>query len=653
MPTAAAQNRAVLRKNNNFAAQKRIKKINSDMSSKFSLIFCGVLLFLNGVYAQQAERWQQRVEYSMDIEMDVQSHRFEGKQKLVYFNNSPDVLDRVFYHLYFNAFQPNSMMDVRSRTLPDPDRRVGSRISELTPDEIGYLRVRSLEQDGQAVSWEESGTILEVTLAEPLLPGEQTVLEMEFSGQVPLQVRRSGRDSEEGISYSMSQWYPKLCEYDYQGWHANPYVGREFHGVWGDFDVRITIDPEYVIGATGYLQNPEEIGHGYVDSKNEKTRRTGKQLTWHFVAPQVHDFVWGADPDYTHTSMQAADGPMMHFFYQKTEENAEAWENLPRIMDVVFSYVNQRFGKYPYDQYSFIQGGDGGMEYPMATLITGNRPLPSLVGVSVHELMHSWYQGVLATNESLYSWMDEGFTSFATSEVMNMLKGRQLIPGKAVAQPQNHAGYIALASSGLEEPLSTHADHFQTSFAYWRSAYDKGKAFLTQIAYIIGEEAFSQGLLDYFNTWKFRHPNANDFIRVMEKASGIELDWYKEYMVNSTHTIDYRIGALTDTTGGMSVLNLHRDGNMPMPLDVLITYRNGNTEMISIPLRIMRGAKASEFPDSPYRVAEDWPWTHPDYQLLIESPASEIAEIEIDPSRRMADVDVANNRKSFSEKGEE
>ena len=178
-----------------------------------------------------------------------------------------------------------------------------------------------------------------------------------------------------------------------------------------------------------------------------------------------------------------------------------------------------------------IQGGDGGMEYPMATLITGERSLGSLVGVSVHELMHSWYQMALGTNESLYAWMDEGFTSWASDEVMNHLRGQGLIPGRALDDPHasDYQGYVNFAKSGFEEPLITHADHFVTNTAYGIAAYVKGAVFLAQLEYVIGKEAFRKGMLRYYNTWKFKHPNANDFIRVMEKQSGLELDWYREY----------------------------------------------------------------------------------------------------------------------------
>ncbi|MEO0330447.1 MAG: M1 family peptidase, partial [Bacteroidota bacterium] len=196
----------------------------------------------------------------MEIEMNVGTNQLGGTQTLVYYNNSPDTLNRIFYHLYFNAFQPGSMMDVRSRTIADPDRRVMDRILYLDEDGIGYQRVSSLKQDGKNLNYEMVGTILEVALNEPILPGKKSTFEMEFTAQVPLQIRRTGRDNAEGIRYSMAQWYPKMAEYDEHGWHSNPYIGREFYGIWGDFDVKITIDSSYVVASTGILQNPEEIG---------------------------------------------------------------------------------------------------------------------------------------------------------------------------------------------------------------------------------------------------------------------------------------------------------------------------------------------------------------------------------------------------------
>jgi len=607
-----------------------------------------VILLVFGTFAVQAQpdRWQQRAEYTMDIDFDVETHRYDGQQRLVYYNNSPDTLDQVFYHLYFNAFQPNSMMDVRSRTIADPDRRVGSRISNLGEDEIGYQKINALTQDGQEVDYEVVGTILEVNLAQPILPGERTVFEMDFQAQVPVQIRRSGRDNAEGIDYSMAQWYPKMAEYDYQGWHANPYVGREFYGIWGDFDVTIHIDRNYIIGGSGYLQNPEEIGYGYEKEGTEVNRPDGEKLSWHFVAPNVHDFMWAADPDYTHMTRTRDDGMVMHFFYQKNEETEEPWSRLPEVMDEAFAFINKTFGQYPYEQYTFIQGGDGGMEYPMGTLITGERSFPSLVGVSIHELMHSWYQMVLGTNESLYPWMDEGFTSYATTETINHLRNEGVFPGEAREFPHigSIRGYARFAQSGFEEPLITHSDHFMRNQAYGVASYTKGQVFLEQLKYIIGEEDFNSTMLRYFDTWKFKHPNANDFIRIAEKESGLELDWYKEYWVNTTHTIDYAIDSVESVDRKTTQITLAKQGVMPMPLDVVVTLADGSQKLFNIPLRIMRGTKAQEFDDMEFEVIEDWPWTHPEYTFAIPMAMDDIESITIDPTGRMADVDLENNR---------
>ncbi|MEM9848511.1 MAG: M1 family metallopeptidase [Bacteroidota bacterium] len=607
------------------------------MISKHLIFFA--FLFISIALVAQPDRWQQGAEYEMNIDFDVTKHRFEGTQKLVYYNNSPDTLDRVFYHLYFNAFQPGSMMDVRQYNV-DSDPRVGQRISKLGPNEIGYHKVTSLKQDGMATTYETVGTILEVELAKPILPNSKTTLEMVFNSQVPLQIRRSGRMNKEGIDYSMAQWYPKLSEYDYQGWHANPYVGREFHGVWGDFDVKISIDKDYVVGATGYIQNPEEVGHGYNESGKQKKKK-GK-ITYHFKAPNVHDFVWAADPDYKHTTRKTPDGILMRFFYQENEKTKENWEALPEVMEEVFDYANKNYGKYPYEVYAFLQGGDGGMEYPMATLITGERNFPSLVGVSIHELMHSWYQMVLGTNESLYAWMDEGFTSFASAEISNHLRKKKMLQGKVSANPHagSFRGFSFFAKSGQEEPMSTHADHFVSNRAYGVSAYTKGSIFMAQLKYILGEEAFRRGILRYYDTWKFKHPNPNDFIRIMEKESGLELDWYKEYMVNTTHTIDYAVEGMVEANGKM-MLTLKRNGLFPMPVDVLVTYKDGSQELFNIPLRIMRGEKpAMEMEGIKYTTAEDWPWTHPEYQLEVSKA---VKSAKIDPYRGMVDVEVENN----------
>ena len=590
----------------------------------------------------QPDRWQQRVQYEMTIDMDAANHQYRGNQRLTYFNNSPDTLDRVFYHLYFNAFQPGSQMDLRNLNLPDADDRVANRISQLAEDEMGYILVNNLEREGSGVSYETVGTILEVSLEEPILPGDSTVFTMDWEAQVPLQIRRSGRDNAEGVEFSMAQWYPKLAEYDYQGWHANPYIGREFHGVWGDFDVTINIDSKYVVGGTGYLQNPGAIGYGYGPEPGSRP----ETLSYHFVAPNVHDFVWAADPDYAHDTLRRADGTTMHFFYQPGEETTENWQRLPTIMDAAFAYINDHYGPYPYEQYSFIQGGDGGMEYPMATLITGQRNLNSLVGVSVHELMHTWYQMLMATNESLYAWMDEGFTSWASSEVMNHLRAEGLLEGEVADNPhlRTYESLRSFRRSGMQEPLSVHADHFATNSAYGVASYVNGAVFLEQLRYIIGQEAFECTLHRYYHDWRFKHPNPNDFIRVAEKCSGLELDWYKEYWVYGTDYADYAIADVEDIDSvGTTRIDLERVGRMPMPLEVTVSLKDGSEQYYYIAPQILRGEKPQPTYADEWTVLPDWGWTDPNYSFTIELDKQTLDSVRINARGRMYEDDVDNN----------
>lgn len=614
------------------------------------LSFAGTGLFLllltgTALYAQP-DRWQQRVNYFMDVKMDVQTNRLNGKQRLEYTNNSPDTLFKVFYHLYWNAFQPNSMMDVRSRELgkkalpngrQDWDGRVRDRISKLQPDEIGYQKILSLKRDGRPQQYKVVETILEVQLDKPILPHAKAVFDMDFEAQVPVQIRRSGRHNAEGVDYSMSQWYPKMCEYDYEGWHPTFYVAREFYGVWGDYEVKITIDKKYVLGGTGYLQNANQIGYGYEAPGTAVNRPAGNTLTWHFKAPNVHDFMWAADPDYKHIT-QRVDSFTAHFLYLENETTKETWPQLAKMVPKAYQYIKAHYGPYPYKQYSFIQGGDGGMEYPMGTLILGNSKMSGLYGVAMHEWMHTWYQMMLGTNESLYAWMDEGFTSFAEDNVIHntidTLDARN-------AQASSYNGYFALVRSGLEEPMTTPADFFDTNFGYSITAYAKGAVFLEQLGYVIGAQNRDKGLLRYYRDWRFKHPNANDFIREMEKTSGLQLDWYRMFFVNTMKHIDYGIDSLYEKDG-KAIVRLRRIGGMPMPVDLVLTTTNGASVMHYIPLSLMFGEKPKE--DDTKRITHEWwAWTHPTYEVELGVPLREISTLEIDPSQRMADIDRHNN----------
>ena len=614
-----------------------------------TLYLCAFLWYNFGI-SQNNTYWQQQADYKMIIDMNVETFQYKGNQHLTYTNNSPDTLTRVYYHLYLNAFQPGSNMDVRLQQIKDPDKRMvnnigtndnpiyESRISQLSPNEIGYLNVTSLTQNGVPLIYNIVDTVLEVNLATPIQPGEQTTFDMVFNAQLPVQIRRNGRNNREGVAISMAQWYPKIAEYDFEGWHADAYIAREFHGVWGNFDVKISIDKDYIIGGTGYLQNPEDIGHGY----GSKTNNTGNdKLTWHFKAPMVHDFTWAADPNYIHDKLQVKNGPLLHFFYKNNPETKDNWKALQPVAAELMFYFSDAIGAYPYKQYSIIQGGDGGMEYGMCTLITGGRSLRGLIGVTSHEMAHSWFQFLLATNESKHEWMDEGFTSYISTSAMNdVMKLNRKNPHLS-----SYNRYIALANSGDEQPLTTHADRYNINSAYSTSAYSKGAVFLAQLGYVIGKDNLTKTIKKYFTDFAFKHPTPNAIIRTAEKVSGLELDWYLTDFGQTTNTIDYSIKTVNDLNE-MTEITLERKQLMPMPIDLTVNYLDGSSDNFYIPLEMMRGEK----PVNGRTIAlADWPWVNPYYTFSIDVKKDFIASIVIDPSEHMADTNKSDNTISFDQ----
>lgn len=606
------------------------------------------------LFSQSSGYWQQHVDYKMSVVMDVKTYQYKGTQQLVYTNNSNDTLRRVFYHLYNNAFQPGSEMDMRLQHIKDPDGRmvtkvkVGdkevkeSRIAKLKPNEIGYLHVSDFKQDGVAAQAKEVETILEVTLAKPILPGKSTTFTLNFDGQVPVQIRRSGRNNSEGIELSMSQWYPKMAEFDFEGWHADPYIAREFHGVWGNFDVNITIDKNYILGGSGYLQNGNEIGYNYQDNGvTVKIPKKQKTLTWHFIAPNVHDFTWAADRNYVHDILKGPHDVDLHFLYKNDPKVMANWKALEPKMVTVMDFFNKNVGNYPYKQYSFIQGGDGGMEYAMCTLMLGGGTLEGMLQTAPHELAHSWFQHILASNESKHAWMDEGFATYIEYLVLNeMAAKKEENPFKDV-----YATYNSLVKSGKEQPQSTHSDRYDENRPYSIASYYKGCLFLSQLIYVIGKDNLEATVKRYYSDFKFRHPTPNDIKRTAERVSGANLDWYLTDWTETTNTIDYGIKNVESASDGVqrAGVSLERIGRMPMPIDILVEYADGTKESFYIPLRMMSFEKPNPTPQIKRTVLKDWAWGNPDYFFEIPKARTSIRKITIDPSGLMADVKPENN----------
>lgn len=611
------------------------------------------LMVLSGIaLGQRKGYWQQDVKYTMDIDVDEKSYQYDGKMTLEYGNNSGRSLSKVYFHLYFNAFQPGSMMDNRLISIADPDSRMTknigtkekpvyqSRISTLTPEQIGYQKISTLKVNGVPAQFKVDGTILEVELPQPIADGSKTTFEMEWKAQVPEQIRRSGRNSREGVALSMTQWYPKMAHFDDFGWHLDEYVGREFVAPFGDFDVTIHIHKDYVIGGSGVLQNPSEV-KGYMKNAKIKTNAQNK-ATWHFKAHNIHDFAWAADPKFVVDSTTSKGGVKIYtVFIPANKEIENNWKQALGFAAEFFDFASSRFGAYPWPTYTIVQGGDGGMEYGTATLITGNRNLKSLVNVIFHEAAHSWYQHLFGINETVDEWFDEGFTSYVEELAMHHIFERKgAIPTNPIMEP--YRGYYRLALSGKEEPMSLLADYYNTNYAYSNAAYNKGAVMAEQLGYIIGKENLEKTFLKFYELWKFKHPTPNDFKRVAEDVSGINLKWYFNLFINTTRKIDYAI----DTIAGKEII-IRNKSDFAMPLDILVEYKDGSKELFYIPLREMRGEKPAEnydiYAGVKRTVLEDWFWTKPTYSFTA---SKEVAKVWIDPTLRLADIESSDNHKT-------
>ena len=576
--------------------------------------------------------WQQAVSYDMQATLDTASHQYHGVAKVTYKNNSPETLDKVFWHLFFNAFQPGSMMDIRSRTIEDPDRRVGSRIVELPEDEWGWIHMEQVKAFGQDAEFEEDGTVLVVNLPKALRPGKSVTFELAWTAQVPRQIRRSGWMNKEGVEYSMTQWYPRLCEFDHHGWHSNPYIGREFHGIWGDFEVTLDVPEGYVVAATGVKTSEKSVGGPKGTLRTQST----------FKAEDVIDFAWAADPDFVTESVTVGNVDLT-LVHQANPEIDSNWTALAGYAAKAMTFINEDIGPYAYPQYTVAQGGDGGMEYPMITLITGERSLRSLVGVTVHEMAHSWFQAMVATNESLHEWMDEGFTSWAESRCMAHLFADPMKPSE---DPHGwaYASYIRQHLSGNEEPLITHADHYKTNRAYGVGAYSKGEVLVEQLGAIVGPEVRDNAMRRYFKEWSFKHPGPHDFKRVMERESGLELDWYFQDMMHTTNAVDYQVSGV-QVHNDSAVIQLARLGDMAMPQDLTLTWEDGSTTAVHIPLVMMRGHRAMGDGEI---LGEDWPWVDPNYELALPTGGKRLKSVELNAAGLVADVHPENDEIEFN-----
>lgn len=513
------------------------------MKKLFFFITCFVCL---AGFAQD-NYWQQEVNYKIKVSLNDRDHTISGQEELEYINHSPDQLNFIWFHLWPNAYKNESTAFVKQMMRDEKTKKSWKKMKDR-----GYIDSLDFYVDGQKAKWEadpENIDIVKLILPKPLNSGSRVQIKTPFFVRIPSYISRSGHD---GQDYMMCQWYPKPAVYDRKGWHPIPYLDQgEFYSEFGKFDVEITLPSQYIVGATGQLQNADEleqykkIGSSNVirDSKKNTitySAPTSQTKTLKYKAENVHDFAWFADKNYVirYDTLQLDGRTIDVFSFHHPEGNNNWVHSTSYIKSGARSYSNY-VGNYAYPVVQAVEGpkneSSGGMEYPMITLITSpDANEETLDAVITHEVGHNWFYGMLASNERMHAWMDEGLNTYfqfryeAEKYRSNSVFGDDLpkeLKSKNVDQFQALV-YNALNNIPMPEMIDMPAADFKNEEEYSIAEYLKTSIWMYLMELDLGREKFDKAMKAYFEKWKFRHPYPEDLKEVLEKETGTDLAPY-------------------------------------------------------------------------------------------------------------------------------
>jgi len=509
----------------------------------------GILAGLISITAfAQTNYWQQQVNYKIDVSLNDQNHSLKGTEELEYINNSPDQLNFIWFHLWENAYKDNNTAFAKQLLR---DKKGAGRLKKFK--DRGFIDSLDFTVDGQKANFEtdpENIDIIKLILPQPLQPGGRIRIRTPFYVDIPAYISRSGHH---GQSYMICQWYPKPAVYDRKGWHQFPYLDQgEFYSEYGNFDVSITLPSQYIVGASGLLQNEEELNQykqiGYSNVISDSRKNSGKYRasssptkTLNYKGENIVDFAWFADKDFVirYDTMQLASGRTVDVFTYHHPDGNKNWVNSTDYVKSGAHAYSSYFGEYPYPVVQAVEGPknemSGGMEYPMITLITSpNASEPMLDAVITHEVGHNWLMGVLGTNERTHAWMDEGINTYfqfryeAEKYRFNSVFG-EAIP-REVTEKSAHdfqaLVYNALSKLPMETPIDTPAGDFTSEDEYAIVTYVKTAIWMYWLELELGRTTVDKAMQTYFQQWKFRHPYPEDLKAVFEKETGKDMTPY-------------------------------------------------------------------------------------------------------------------------------
>ncbi len=608
--------------------------------------------------------WQQDVHYKINANIDDTKDEITGEETLEYFNNSPDELSTVYFHLYQNAFQPGSY--AHALEIANNQNTVFGKYEAM---KMGTL-IDEFKVAGEILEYKIDNTILIAKLKTPIKPNSSITFNIKFRtywDEGTMRRRfKSFKPDELNKHFDGVHWYPRICVYDRKfGWETDQHLGKEFYGDYGVFDVKLTFPSNYVVEATGAIQNEREVlpielrkaidisnYSSIVKDEHDKNRivpnnykytikREGTK-TWIYHAENVHDFAFTADPTYRIGEV-VWNGIRCIALAQ--EKNAPEWRPTAQFVADVVSVYSKDIGMYGYPKIVAADARDG-MEYPMLTLDGGNWPGHQYV--IAHEIGHNWFFGMIGNNETYRAMLDEGFTQFLTSWSIKKINN---IPMHANSYDEGsvYNGYLNDAINKNDAFLNTHSDDFNSALGHgggYRHVYYKTATMLYNLQYVLGDELFLNAMKHYFNQWKFAHPYPDDFRQSIINYTHVDLNWFFDQWMETTKSIDYeikKIKKIKNTKDGkyQYAITFARKGEMQMPLDITITDKTGKKYEYLIPNTYFTKNDGRTV----LKTWKGWGLLNPTYTDTITID-HKIKLVAIDTTHRLADIYRVDNIKS-------
>ena len=584
-------------------------------------------------YAQKAY-FQQDVSYKIDVRLDDESHILRGYERLEYTNNSKDTLMFILMHLWPNAYKNDKTAFT--------EHQVQNKEKDFyfsNEYEKGFVDSLDFKIDGDAVNVSEYNNNQDIVLLElnkPLMPGAKIILTTPFRLVIPIVFSRLGHQEQ---NYQITQWYPKPAVYDNKGWHPMPYLDQgEFYSEFGNFEVSISLPENYVVAATGDLEEESEkkyidqlIAKSESDKKIETFSSTSsiKFKTITFKQKNVHDFAWFASKYFQVEKSEAVlkNGRKVNCYSYFHPKNASKYNESSKITAKTIEYLSEHVGEYPYNHASVVDGqllAGGGMEYPNVTIIGSVGDKSTLQTVIIHEVGHNWFYGLLGSNEREYPWMDEGINSFyerkldMTLEENHENDSKRNIAERLTKELNGPFLYYFFATQDLDQSVSLPAPEY-TKINYGGIVYSKAAMMMAYLESYLGESVFEEAMKRYYKEWHFKHPYPEDFKKIISSATDKDLSWFFDDLMSSTKKVDFKYKHTSTSSQGSEV------------------YATSCTPFKGpIPVAALRG-------DSILQTKWiEYPYKEP---ARFESQL-QANQFQIDPNRLLPEVRISNNQKA-------